>query len=174
MGMKLGAKKTGAPDKVEQQMTPMIDIVFQLLAFFVMTFKVASPEGDFNISMPSAAPQAAAPDDLNLPPLKIALKADSGGILQAIIVNPGTADAKNFGTDMRALAQWVISYVGTDRGPNSLAKTVEVELMCDYQLHYGHTMAAVTAVSGYIAPGSDVPVSLFEKVKFSRQTKRPT
>jgi biopolymer transport protein ExbD len=174
MAMSLGAKKTGAPDKVEQQMTPMIDIVFQLLAFFVMTFKVASPEGDFNISMPSAAPQQALPDDLNLPPLKIALKADGAGILQAIILNPGTDNTRNFGTDMRALANWVISTVGTDRGPNSMAKTTEVELICDYQLHYGHTMAAVTAVSGYIAPGSDVPVSLFEKVKFSRQSKKPT
>jgi biopolymer transport protein ExbD len=172
MGFQL--KRGQSSDKVEQQMTPMIDVVFQLLAFFIMTFKIVSPEGDFSISMPSAAPQEAAPDDLNLPPLKIALKADSAGVLQAVIVNPGTADAKNFGTDMKALANWVITYVGTDRGPNSLAKTVEVELACDYKLHYGHTMAAVSAVSGYIAPGSDVPVSLFEKVKFSRQTKRPT
>ncbi|MEC9149539.1 MAG: biopolymer transporter ExbD, partial [Planctomycetota bacterium] len=29
-----------AEEKIELQMTPMIDIVFQLLVFFVMTFKV--------------------------------------------------------------------------------------------------------------------------------------
>ena len=44
--------------KVELQMTPMIDIVFQLLIFFIITFKIVAPEGDFNIKMPLAAPSA--------------------------------------------------------------------------------------------------------------------
>ena len=43
------------PAKVEQNMTPMIDIVFQLLTFFIMTLKIATQEGDFNIKMPLAA-----------------------------------------------------------------------------------------------------------------------
>ena len=42
-------------DKIELQMTPMIDIVFQLNMFFLFTFKIVLPEGDFNIRMPSAA-----------------------------------------------------------------------------------------------------------------------
>ena len=32
-------------EKIELQMTPMIDIVFQLLVFFIMTFKIVSMEG---------------------------------------------------------------------------------------------------------------------------------
>ena len=47
-------------EKIEIQMTPMIDIVFQLLVFFIMTFKVVSMEGDFNIKMPLAAPSEGA------------------------------------------------------------------------------------------------------------------
>ena len=39
------------------QMTAMIDIVFLLLVFFVMTFKIIAPEGDFNIKMPAQAAQ---------------------------------------------------------------------------------------------------------------------
>jgi biopolymer transport protein ExbD len=46
----------GKNEKVEIPMTPMIDIVFQLLVFFIMTFKIVSQEGDFNIKMPLAAP----------------------------------------------------------------------------------------------------------------------
>ena len=38
-------------------MTPMIDIVFNLLIFFVMTFKITAPEGDFNVKMPAQAAQ---------------------------------------------------------------------------------------------------------------------
>ena len=42
-------------EKIELQMTPMIDIVFQLLIFFIMTFKIVAQEGDFNIKMPLAS-----------------------------------------------------------------------------------------------------------------------
>ena len=42
-------------DKIELQMTPMIDVVFLLNIFFLFTFKIILPEGDFNIRMPSAA-----------------------------------------------------------------------------------------------------------------------
>ena len=34
------------------QMTSMIDVVFLLLAFFVVTYKTPEVEGDFNIRMP--------------------------------------------------------------------------------------------------------------------------
>ena len=63
-------------DKIELQMTPMIDIVFQLLVFFIMTFKIVAQEGDFNIKMPLAAPNAGTADDSLLPPLKLRLLAD--------------------------------------------------------------------------------------------------
>ena len=43
-----------APDKIDINMTPMIDVVFQLMAFFLMTFKVAATEGDFNLKLPKA------------------------------------------------------------------------------------------------------------------------
>ena len=50
-------KPVEAAAKVPIDMTPMIDIVFQLLTFFVMTLKIATSEGDFNIKMPRAALQ---------------------------------------------------------------------------------------------------------------------
>ena len=33
--------------KARLLMTPMIDVVFLLLIFFIMTFKIVAPEGDF-------------------------------------------------------------------------------------------------------------------------------
>jgi biopolymer transport protein ExbD len=44
--------KSRSNEKVEMQLTSMIDIIFLLLIFFVMTFKIAAQEGDFNIRMP--------------------------------------------------------------------------------------------------------------------------
>ena len=48
-------------------MTPMIDIVFQLNIFFLFTFKIILPEGDFNIHMPSAAAARAVEPSETLP-----------------------------------------------------------------------------------------------------------
>jgi biopolymer transport protein ExbD len=62
-------------DKVEINMTPMIDVVFQLMSFFMCTLKVVSPEGDFDIRMPIAAAAAAAPDDQQVPPVRVKLSA---------------------------------------------------------------------------------------------------
>ncbi|MFT5528125.1 MAG: biopolymer transport protein ExbD, partial [Pirellulaceae bacterium] len=53
--MKVRNNKLGPDEEIELQMTPMIDIVFQLLVFFIMTFKIVAMEGDFNIKMPMAA-----------------------------------------------------------------------------------------------------------------------
>ena len=51
MKIRKSAVSSGA-DKVDINMTPMIDVVFQLLSFFVMSFKIVAQEGDFNIKMP--------------------------------------------------------------------------------------------------------------------------
>ena len=44
--------RSGDGEKIETQMAPMIDVVFQLLIFFMLTLKIIEPEGDFSISMP--------------------------------------------------------------------------------------------------------------------------
>ena len=61
-------------------MVPMIDIVFQLLIFFMLNLKIVSPEGNFNINLPIAAP-ANAQQDVSLPDIKVALKSDRDGNL---------------------------------------------------------------------------------------------
>ena len=158
--MKVRHNKGGGDDKIELQMTPMIDIVFQLLVFFIMTFKIVSQEGDFNIKMPLAAPAAGAPDDLQLPPMKIRLRAGGGGMLAGMSLNE-----KGVGT-MEALRLEIIGVVGDDRGPGSIQETAEVELDCDYGLRYEHVIQAITAVSGYIDDTGNV-VKLVEKIKFA-------
>jgi biopolymer transport protein ExbD len=48
------AGRAAAPAKVDVQLTSMIDVVFQLLAFFLVTFRVAAVEGDFQLRLPKA------------------------------------------------------------------------------------------------------------------------
>src|SRR2546430_16453846 len=85
--MPLRIKKAGLSDKIPIEMTPMIDIVFQLLTFFCMTLKVSSMEGDFSIKMPLAAPRAGLPDPNQLPPIKIRMRPDAAGNLVELALN---------------------------------------------------------------------------------------
>ena len=158
--MKIRHTTSSGDDKIEIQMTPMIDIVFQLLVFFIMTFKIVSQEGDFNIKMPLAAPNEGLQDDSQVPPMKVRLRADADGDLAGISLNE--TNYPNW-TDLH---RHIITVIGTDRGPNSIQATAEVELDCDYDLHYEHVVAAITAVSGYIDPNNNV-VKLVENIKFA-------
>ncbi|HTN74580.1 MAG TPA: biopolymer transporter ExbD [Pirellulaceae bacterium] len=155
---------SGAPEKVEINMTPMIDVVFQLLSFFVMSFKVVVAEGDFNVKMPLAAPRQGVPDDTLLPPMKVRLQADGNGNLASIKLNDNS-----FGTSFEQLRDYIIGVVGDERGPGSIQETAEVELDCDFGLKYENVVKAITAVSGY-KQGDDV-VRLVEKIKFSPPRK---
>ncbi|MFN9918015.1 MAG: ExbD/TolR family protein, partial [Pirellulaceae bacterium] len=81
---------------IQLNLTSMIDVVFLLLIFFIMTFKIAAQEGDFSVKMPlqNAGGQPLEPDaDL---PIKLRLKADASGNLAQIIVNDNQSFAQDF------------------------------------------------------------------------------
>jgi biopolymer transport protein ExbD len=152
-------KKRGLPDKIPIDMTPMIDIVFQLLTFFCMTLKVVEEEGDFNIKMPLAAPRAGQPDPNQLPPMKVRMRADGNGNLVELVLNERAFSGP---TRWKQLHNHIASLVGD----GSLAASAEVELDCDYALKYEHVIEAITAVSGTIGADGQI-VKLVEKIKFS-------
>ena len=152
-------RNTREAEKIELQMTPMIDIVFQLLIFFIMTFKIVSLEGDFNIKMPASAPSQGAPDDDQLLPMKLRLTAGQGGGLSGITLND-----RQFG-NLDELHAYIIELVGSDESGEGL-EGAEVELDCDYGLHYENVVAAITAVSGEIDDDGSI-IKLVEKIKFT-------
>jgi biopolymer transport protein ExbD len=145
----------------DSAMTPMIDIVFQLLAFFILTFRIVVPEGDFGLTMPSAAPTPSAVPQL-VEPLHVHLAADAAGNLTDVLVN-----GRSLGTDLNALHRHVALVAGIE-GPTNLRADVEVKLDCDPQLHYEHTMAALTAVSAYVDAAGN-PAILINGVQFARR-----
>ncbi len=155
----MAKRESNLGDKIAIDMTPMIDVVFQLMSFFMCTLKVVAPEGDFDIRMPLGAAAAAAPDDQQVPPVRVKLSAGPDGSLAGIAMN-GTPV-----TDFDDLRKRVLSLVGTDTGPNSLAERTEVELDCDYGLKYANVVRAITAVSGKVQDGQIV--ELIKKIKFT-------
>jgi len=60
-------KRKGGSDKAELEMTPMIDVVFQLLIFFIVTLKQQDLLAHMDISRPAPDPDASEetpPDNL--------------------------------------------------------------------------------------------------------------
>ncbi|MGI8981409.1 MAG: ExbD/TolR family protein [Pirellulaceae bacterium] len=123
---------------VSIDMTPMIDIVFQLLAFFIFTLRIVAAEGDLAIQMPLSIGQGQ-PSITALPPLQIKLSAAADGSLAGIHLND------QFVEDMPALRARIVALIG---GNAHIAAEMEADLHCDDQLAYEHTIAAVTAISG--------------------------
>lgn len=55
-------RKQRRPSTVEMQMTPMIDMVFLLLVFFMVSAKPVKPERDIPMGLPGQVPQEEAVD----------------------------------------------------------------------------------------------------------------
>ncbi len=156
-------RRIGTTDeKIELQMTPMIDIVFQLLIFFIMTFKIVSMEGDFNIRMPLKSQVASTPQATPLF-VHIQLRADAQGQLLSpggIIVNGELRFDR-----MEDLHNYVIGIVGVDEPGGS--GEAEAELECDPNLNYEYVIEAITAVSGYVDHSTGQVQRLIERVNFT-------
>lgn len=152
--------------KIEIPMTPMIDIVFQLLIFFIMSFKIVLPEGDFSIRMPLPASNApAAPSEL--PVFNLRMEAGENGDLTQL-----SMDSRVFeGEDRFAKLHSYIRGMINDAGGPGTAADQEVEINADFDLRYDYVMRAITALSGYIENGQRH--QLIEKIRLTPAKESP-
>jgi biopolymer transport protein ExbD len=162
--------ETEEPEEIEVNMTAMIDIVFQLLIFFIMTFNVAPQEGDFNIKMPLAS-QPSDEIPLDEPPelIRIALRSGEEGKINTINVDDDI-EAQTFGPSESMfidLTNYIEQKLAADGDPESESDT-EVEFDIDFDLRYRYTVDAIEAVSGKVIDGK--VKKLIEKIKFKNNS----
>ncbi len=162
--MRLRKALTHGQDKVELQMTPMIDIVFQLLIFFIMTFNIVIQEGDFNIKMPRQAPGDEVKDVQAIP---VRLTANSDGSLANVSIGKRSlAGSQDVFADLR---EGIVGFVG--REPSDEEREItEVEIIADSDLEYKYIIETITAVSAYMrkeSDGSTTRIPLIDKIKFA-------
>lgn len=158
--------ETEEPEEIQLNMTAMIDIVFQLLIFFIMTFKVVAQEGDFNIRMPLAS-QPSDEIPLDEPPelIRISLRSGDGGKITTINVDDDI-ETQTFGpseTMFVELTDYIEQKLAADGDPESAEET-EVEFDIDFNLRYSYTVNAIEAVSGKTVNGQ--VKKLIDKIKF--------
>lgn len=119
------------------QMSSMIDIVFLLLVFFVMTFRILPQEGDFAMEGAEVAgkPQIASTTNL---PLRLKLDATPAGGLSAMRLN-GVRVASFDDLQARLIR------LETDGGLQDVVMTLD----CDSHLKYENVIAALDHVTAY-------------------------
>ena len=158
----MAKRESKLPDKIAIDMTPMIDVVFQLITFFMLTLKTVIVEGDFDIKMPLGA---SAVDPNSTPPTVMRVKMTAGpdGTLSGITMNGSGVG------DFEALRQKIIGIVGVNTGPGG-AQNTEVELDCDYGLKYLNVVQAISHVSGVPQPDGQT-IDLVKKIKFTPPKK---
>ncbi len=158
-------KKTGDSERVELNMTPMIDVCFQLIIFFMLSLKLFSAEGDFSIAMPVAAPRDGLPPDNPQLPIKVRLISDRDGNLTSIQM--GHRSVASF----KALNKQIREVAKLDRGPAAPPSDSEVELDCDYNLRFEYVVDALSAVAGFVSDDKQSIVRMVEKIKFAPPRK---
>lgn len=105
-----GKKRTGLPEEVMFPVTPFLDMAFQLLAFFILTFRPPSNETRLELYLPTAPAalpqsprgqvQAPSPDDPDLETdLVVRAEAGPGGEIATLKLGEtplsGTADLES-------------------------------------------------------------------------------
>lgn len=171
-----------APDKIEMQMSAMIDVVFQLLIFFMLTLKIVEPEGDFSVNMPiGQAPQTS--DEP--PPIVLNVKMTSNpqtGELESLRIankelfanirvqssDPVESQRLRAEAAFKQLNQEILNQIGDPDSP--LVEDPEVEIDADYELNSKYLINAIGACRGAIrkdAAGKEKMVDYVKNIKFA-------
>lgn len=151
------------PAKVDIPMAPMIDIVFQLLIFFMLNLKIVAPEGDFNVNMPRRGGPGT---DAGLP-IKIGLRSDLDGHLTQLMIGD-----RNLGNDAAAfdrLNREILQIVG--RPGNPAAGELEIELDADYETQHHYVVKAISRCTGRIDPQTQTLTRFVDRIKFAPPRK---
>ena len=99
-------KKGVGGEQMQLQMTSMIDVVFLLLIYFIVTANFTIDEGTLLATMPGNSSQDRPEDDLD-PPVNIELTSADDGVTYAIVVNGQRID------DATALSGFMKNRVAT-------------------------------------------------------------
>lgn len=148
---------------IELNMTPMIDVVFQLLTFFLMTFRVAAVEGDFNLRLPPPS-QTDRFDSARRrgEQMVVRLRADDRGDLAAIQL-----DARSLPTGptvFERLRTEFLRHAETAAAADQTLATLEID--ADDGLHYAYVVRTIAAASPRF-DGRGEPRPLFLNVRFA-------
>ena len=161
-------------EDVKLNMTSMIDIVFQLLVFFILTFKPVVQEGDYNVRMPLSSIDIESIEDVPPEIIRVLLRAGESGAISTIEVDD-EVEVKTLVADdivelYTQLNDYIDAKVSAGGDPEEGVET-EVEFDIDSNLKYGYTVRAIEAVSGKQLADGNVK-KLIENIKLKDNSQQ--
>ena len=139
-------------------MTPMIDVVFQLMIFFMLTLKIVTMEGNFDIYMPLGSSDCF--PDLTAQDIRVRLVADRDGQLTRVELGQRNLGAGAAAFDRLNGEILRLSQLSKDHD-------TAVEIDADYNLDYAHVVRAIGACTGTIDPRTGELVRYIQRIKFA-------
>jgi biopolymer transport protein ExbD len=123
-------RREESPVDVTLPITPMLDMSFQLLSFFILTFHPMPTEGQLSVSLPKidAAQQVDTPPDLpddKKDEYTVTLIASSSGDLASISMTGPTGDMGNFRTTTELYEQLLKIPKPSGRGAEGVSITIQ-------------------------------------------------
>lgn len=151
-------KKRHKQEEVELNLCAMLDMAFQLLTFFILTFRPAPVEGQILLRMPPPMPvtninsgQKAGADESNTNPLQglntliVTAVAQSDGVLRQLAIGDVT-----MGNSLPALERKLSSVLG-DQG----SAFDQVIVQVDSRLKYSELMAVIDVCTRQKLPNGE-------------------
>jgi len=155
-------------EEVEVPITPMLDMAFQLLTFFVLTYRPAPQEGQFVMSLlpaqpatamaPASEAQTVAPSNelpASLRTLPTSLRAGEGGTLARIVV-----ERDEIPNDPRALEEALLKYLQDPDLPFD-----QTLIKVDPSLRYSELMMVINAFSNAFVRAKKEPKLSFVELR---------
>jgi biopolymer transport protein ExbD len=139
--------------EVELPITPMLDVAFQVLAFFIATYHPAQLEVQMDLSLPEAAqaraadpkdvkPESTTPGDLELPAeitvvVKAAREGKKRGDISQILVEERQSPTGTKISDVQALRKYL------EQTRSGLANQNDIKIQAEGELQYLYVMKVV-------------------------------
>lgn len=123
-----------------QNMSAMIDIVFLLLVFFMLTLQIAIPEGVHEVK---AQEGCVGGNSIVVPEMRVRLEADTDGSLATVTLNRrllgvGEDGLKSLHSEVKRLCEVL--------GPEN-SREADIVIEADYELKYEYSARALGACS---------------------------
>jgi biopolymer transport protein ExbD len=143
------ARRRRSPAPIDADFTAMLDLIFNLLAFFVVTFNPPSPELNFDFALPESKqgqsteppPESFEFEGELFKDVTIRLSADPAGKLAAIAVEGQKVDGiKGLVTKVQRMSGTMAGLAGDGEGGLDTA-----QIIADAGLKYVHVVEVVDA-----------------------------